>query len=412
MSGLSVESVFTPRKSEVNESMYVQRPKHERMLKRALRRNSHTLIFGESGNGKSWLYKKVLDELKTKYVVANCANASRLGSITEEICNAIIKSGHVTKVGYSEEKMAEISAYFAKGNVTNTNSYEVHHDEPLLKSFKIFNETSSDKKIVVLDNLESIFSSGHLMSELADIIILLDDKRYAECNVNLFIVGVPSGVLQYFRDIKNSESVANRITEISKVGGLDEAQVRDIIETGFGLLNFHFEPIDLAVISKHILDITLGSAQRVHEYCETLAYELEESNWLYSSHMLQDADQEWLIQGFRHSYQLIEHHLNNRDTTVARRNQVIFCIARVRVHQFDANTIETLIKEYFPNTIPETHMGVGAILKGLSNDKNPLLNRVDRSGFYYIRDSRYLMCIKVMLYINEGGKVVKKNFTM
>ncbi|MDI6004134.1 AAA family ATPase [Cobetia marina] len=412
MSRLSVESVFTPRKSEVNESMYVLRPQHEKMLKRALRRNSHTLIFGESGNGKSWLYKKVLDELRTKYVVANCANASRLGSITEEICNSIIKSGHVTKVGFSEEKMAEISAYFAKGNIKSNNSYQVHHDEPLLKAFKIFDEIVSDKKIVVLDNLESIFSSECLMAELADIIILLDDNRYAECNVNLLIVGVPSGVLQYFRDIKNSESIANRITEIAKVGGLDEIQIRDIIETGFGLLDFKFSPLDLTAISKHILNVTLGSAQRVHEYCETLAYELEESAWSYNPNMLQDADQAWLVQGFRHSYQLIELHLNNRDTTVARRNQVIFCIARVRVHQFDANVIETLIKEYFPKTIPETHMGVGAILRALSNDKSPLLNRVDNSGFYYIRDSRYLMCIRVMLYIDASGKVAKKNFTM
>jgi ABC-type Mn2+/Zn2+ transport system ATPase subunit len=84
--------------------MYVDRPAHEKDLSRALKRDSHTLVFGESGNGKSWLYKKVLETESINYVVANCANASRIGSITQEICNAIISPGTVKKLGYSEER--------------------------------------------------------------------------------------------------------------------------------------------------------------------------------------------------------------------------------------------------------------------------------------------------------------------
>ena len=66
------------------------------------------------------------------------------------------------------------------------------------------------KKIIVLDNLESIFSSEKLMDELADIVILLDDSRYAECNINILIVGIPNGVLHYFSQTKNVESVLNQ----------------------------------------------------------------------------------------------------------------------------------------------------------------------------------------------------------
>jgi ABC-type Mn2+/Zn2+ transport system ATPase subunit len=79
--------------------MYVARPIHEKSLSRALKRNSHTLIFGESGNGKSWLYKKVLYSEDINYVVANCANASRIGSLTQEICKSIISPGTVKKLG-------------------------------------------------------------------------------------------------------------------------------------------------------------------------------------------------------------------------------------------------------------------------------------------------------------------------
>lgn len=143
--------MFTPRQGEVNTKMYVDRPLHERSLARALKRNSHTLLFGDSGNGKSWLYKKVMKENGIPYVVANCANASRLKSITQEICNCLIEPGTVTKLGFSEEKAAEVSAYFAKGGLKHSGNYNVSQEEPLLKAFKMFSETTSDRKIIVLD---------------------------------------------------------------------------------------------------------------------------------------------------------------------------------------------------------------------------------------------------------------------
>ena len=120
----SITEVFTPRQSGVNDDMYVERPRHEKALKRAINRNSHSLVFGESGNGKSWLYKKVLSENLIPHVIANCANASRLKSITQEICNCIIEPGTVNKLGFNEEKAAEINAYFAKGGLKHNGNYD------------------------------------------------------------------------------------------------------------------------------------------------------------------------------------------------------------------------------------------------------------------------------------------------
>ncbi|MCA6556445.1 MAG: hypothetical protein IM583_07410, partial [Pseudanabaena sp. M114S2SP2A07QC] len=57
------EEVFTPRASDINESMYVDRPDLEADLKKGLRSGMHLLIYGESGSGKTWLYKRVLKNL-------------------------------------------------------------------------------------------------------------------------------------------------------------------------------------------------------------------------------------------------------------------------------------------------------------------------------------------------------------
>lgn len=408
----NITEVFTPRKSDVNESMYVNRPMHERNLSRALKRDSHTLVFGESGNGKSWLYKKVLESQSLPYIVANCANASRMGSLTQEICNAIITPGTAKKLGYSEEKVAEINAYFAKGGIKNVSDYEIASEEPLLRAFKMFNENNSSKKIIVLDNLESIFGSPKLMDELADIVILLDDRRYADCNINILIVGVPNGVLQYFSQTKNLESVANRIQEIQKIDSLGSGQVMAIIRKGFSQLQILITGNTLIALSDHVHEITLGIAQRVHEYCESLAYEIEENEWKYDKSLLNNADREWLMQGLRQSYQIVESHLNSRATAVARRNQVIYCLAKLTGHQFESSDVGSLIRKEFPTTVPATNMGLGSILKDLSNGSSPLIVKNDKANTYRIKDPRYLMCIKIMLFKDSTAKqVMKKKFT-
>lgn len=56
------EEVFTPRSAEVNPAMYVDRPEYQQELRRAIRSGYSVIIYGESGCGKSWLYKKVFED--------------------------------------------------------------------------------------------------------------------------------------------------------------------------------------------------------------------------------------------------------------------------------------------------------------------------------------------------------------
>lgn len=105
-----ISSVFTPRNESVNLEMYVERPELEKELLRSIKGSMNTFISGESGNGKSWLYKKVLESKKINYVIANCANASRLGSLTDAIFKAVVPAGVASKTTYSENKKAGVSA--------------------------------------------------------------------------------------------------------------------------------------------------------------------------------------------------------------------------------------------------------------------------------------------------------------
>lgn len=410
---LKISEVFTPRSSTVNLRTYVPRLDLERSLLRSIQGSMHSLLFGESGNGKSWLYKKVLEQSNIPYRVANCANASRLKSLTNEIIGVLVSPGTAQKTGFTENKEAAVKAVFAEGKLVHQDQYRLQLEDPLEAAFAHFSQQHDGKlAVIVLDNLESIFSNAERMDELADIIILLDDPRYARYRLKFLIVGVPNGVLEYFAKTKNLESVSNRLEELHKVGGLTQPMIATLVRIGYNdLLRFALSPGSLEEISRHIHYVTLGVAQRAQEYCEKLAYLIEESKRVYRTELLQNADRDWLMLGMRQAYTVVEAHLNSRRTTIARRNQVIFCIGKMKTHQLDSSKITERIREEFPETVPETNMGIGGILSDLANDEPPLLKRNPKTNEYRVVDPRYVMCIRTMLRKDvKTGSVTKLSF--
>lgn len=73
------ENVFTPRAAEINTRMYIDRPTLETRLSQALRGTKYIVIHGESGNGKTWLYKRVFAKEKIFAQTLNLANVIALG---------------------------------------------------------------------------------------------------------------------------------------------------------------------------------------------------------------------------------------------------------------------------------------------------------------------------------------------
>lgn len=406
---MEVTSVFTPRNSEVNLDMYVPRRELEEELYRSVKGTMHSLLFGDSGNGKSWLYKKVLKEKGIPFRIANCANASRFDSLTKEIFSTIVPGGKAKKVSYTEQKEAGLSAGIASAKLDHTGHYELTETDPLIEALSTFSkENSGALSVLVLDNLESIFKSDKLMHELADIIILLDDSRFSQFKIKLLIVGVPNGTLEYFAKTKNLESVANRLEELPKVGGMTTPQVTTLVEKGFELLRLGVTKSEFPKIARHIHHITMGVAQRVHEYCEKLAYIVSDQKLGYDPSQLEDADEKWLRIGLRQAYTVIEQHLNSKKTTIARRNQVIFAIGKITSHQFDASSIAEKVRELFPETSKESGMGISSILGELASGDAPLISKNPNTNAYRIVDPRYTMCIRVALYQNKESKLVEK----
>lgn len=404
-----VSEIFTPRRSEVNEAIYVHRPNYEKEIERGIKGSLHPVVSGDSGSGKSWLYRKVLDSIGCFYSVANLANASRFGSITSEIINACIPEGNPKKVSYNESKSVSLGALGSGASLEHQGSFTIQQKEPLLEAFSSLEKRASGRTpVLVLDNLERIFNQEDLMRELGDIITLIDDPNYSASKTTLLIVGVPRDINQYFSKTEGLATVGNRLKEIREVEALSKEQTFQLVDKGFiNGLKVEIEPMILEFWKAHIYEVTLGIAQRIHEYCECLGYIVEDSGWEGSYEQIEDADRDWLTVGLKQCYHVVESMLNEKVTKAGRRNQVLFSLGRSATRRFSVTDVESQVRHDFPKSTEDLRLGIGPILADLENRENSFIRRAPKSREYEFTDPRYRMCLRTMLLRDENEKVGK-----
>ncbi|HEY0377350.1 MAG TPA: AAA family ATPase [Pyrinomonadaceae bacterium] len=405
---LAVNEVFTPRRTDVNRDVYVERPDLEKELRRALTGSLHTIIFGESGCGKSWLYKKVIADIDAYSLSANCANALRFGSLTAEIKQVIALEAPKRLSDMSEQKSAGISAVIAEGGLTSTRTYEFAELDPLLECFRFMRDAAGRRlSVLVIDNLEMIFKSEALMSELASVITLLDDKRYAQFAIKLLIVGVPSGVKEYF--LATHASVANRVAEMSEVSSLSEQQVAALVTKGFvDLLKLDLEDGTLKLWQRHVARVTMGFAQHVQEYCEQLGYVVEDAGWIGTDAQLIQADGQWLKRGLSEASVRIASWMNERETKIGRRNQVLYVLGQIEKRVFSISEVETMLRAEFPKSTADTTLAVGQMLGELANGGKPIIKRSAKGSSYEFKDARFAMALRVLLQKDPTRETIAK----
>lgn len=405
-----ITDVFTPRRADVNPKMYVTRPSHEKSLKRSVEGSLHTIISGESGNGKSWLYKKVALDQNWHVFPGNFSNAARLGSLTVEIHNAIVPRGSKELIAHEEKINAELSALLAKGGADAKRTYSIKTNELLEKSFELGRKEAGNRTaVLVLDNLEAIFSRKELMAELGNILLLLDDERYAKHKLKILIVGIPANIVEYYQSIENLEPVGNRVEELFHIQSLTEDQVKSFLIKGFQeQLKVKLSDTLLIKWSKHIHSATLGIAQRLHEYCERLAYIIEDNEWEIPSDALDNADWEFSASSLYKAYSVIDKCMNERETRTGRRNQVLYALGCINQTSFDYSLVEKVVRQNFPNSTKGVTLGVSQILSDLSKNEMHLLRKTAKGNAYRFSDPKYLMCIRLMLVVNKEKETVSK----
>ena len=374
-------TVFTPRESKVNPVMYIPRPELEQELIEGLLGSKHLILHGESGSGKSWLYKKILADQNIVYKVSNLANASRLGSINAEFENILRRTEKPKKTGYTEAKDAEVNAAVAKGRISHADIYSISSKEPFEALASDLRSEAGDRgAVLVLDNLEAIFQSEQHLKELANLITLLDDDIYAAYQVKFIIVGIPGDLRRYFFETPNLSAVGNRVKELAEVFRLTEEQTEELVKKGFidelGYLDSKGE-LYKDVVS-HVIWVTDRIPQKIHEYCLILALEAYRNNRPLQLSDIQVADRKWLEESLYQAYSVVEASMNEKDTRIRRRDQVIYSLGQLDKGAFRTADVENYVRNKFPDSTKDIQLNINGTLSYLACQKQPIIRKTPR----------------------------------
>ena len=412
---LKPEQVFTPRSPKVNTEMYVPRDNLEAALLRGLDGAKHLLLHGESGSGKSWLYKQVFHKNQITYEVVNLADASRFGSISGALQNIVNRRGEATKLGYKETKSATVNAGFAKGDLRHEANYELGQADPFEQCLRsIRDRAKTGKAVLVLDNLESVFGDESRIKELADLITLVDDEAYSQYRVKFLIVGVPADLQRYFYNTPNMRTVGNRVTELPEVFRFDEEHTRRFVRRGFldllRIVNNDAEAL-LSRIACHVLWVAGGIPQRLHEYCLLLANIALSEGARIAEHQLERADRDWLQESGYQAYSVVEAAMNEKATRAQRRNQVLYAIGQIEASTFRATDIEPIVRKVFSDSTADVTLNVPQLFADLAARDNPVIRRSPKGDTFVYSDPVYRMALRAMLTVDKHEVVQKKEIS-
>lgn len=207
--------VFTPRAAQVNDAMYVHRPKLEERLIDAIDSSKYIVIHGESGNGKTWLYKRVFSANDIHYDIINLAQVVVTGSLDAAFREKL------GDMGYSQLTVQETNTTVGFKPIAD-HAMKTTQVFPAKSAFialleRIKFRANGKRAVLVLDNFESIMGDESALKQLGALIISADEEAVAKHEVQVVIVGVPGNLKETITRLNNAGPIANRLTELSEV---------------------------------------------------------------------------------------------------------------------------------------------------------------------------------------------------
>lgn len=404
----AVKTVFTPRGGEVNREMYIERPEAEEALRDAVEGTQNIVISGESGGGKSWLYKKTFSDLGVVYEVANCSNIATFESVHEELKNVLHRLRPRSKVSESISIEAEGNAVFAKGGAKQEKEYELSQPETFGACAHELRKKAGkgENCFVVIENLEAIFEKPKLMEQIGNLIILLDDQHYSKANVRLLLVGVPTEIRSYYDQLAMRKTISNRLVEIPEISRLSDKQVIAFSRKGLcDKLQIKMQPDTMAFVFRHVFEVTLGIPQSMQEYCFILGQIAASQDWVLKATDVDIANRKWIKTGLSDCYGVIEKIC--RDKFGKWNPKVVNFLAGLSRFNRQAIWAADLVDRFRTDSKEFPRRTIARLLRYLTEHRPPLLRKLPRQNAYGFVDPRYLMCLRTLKLEKSGRAIVQ-----
>lgn len=410
---VQLNEVFNPR-GKYNSDMYISRPRYEKGFESALLNDMCILVHGQSGTGKTWLTRNVLENEDYFYKCINLAMASNYKSISECFKNVMLRDNWEIRTKYTEIKNASINVpTIANGGLSHSDEYSttVDYFMEFLKYMRNKGRNrEKNKRYIVFENFESIIGDEELIKELTNLITMIDDEEVIKHNTKFIIIGATKDIHKYFLNLPNINTIENRIFELPEVSTLSTLQCFELIERGFRKLDIYFETSELVEKYKNeITRATGGIPQRLHELCLETSVLCKENQWSAREEFIEIAKKNWITTSLNKNYVSMTKILKYDASANSRRNQVLYCVAQKDNITFKSSEIDEDIKNEFAESTKEINIVSTKQLNELCRTTPPLLEKIENTNEYSFVDFKYALCLRAILY-KEDERVLKYDF--
>ena len=402
------EDVFTPRAPMVNAAMYVARPEYETELRKALRSRYNIVIFGDSGCGKSWLYKKVFEEQRIEYETVDLSAVNSPDDADFALLEIVDRYGD----GWRE---AEKSAEAVKGAMpydvgmkkTATTKFTRQEDPAFYQLCSMLRSRAKGRKaLVVFENLEHVVHNMDLVNSILSYLLALDDRRFASLDIQICLVGVPSDIKNLLTEGNRFQTISNRVVEISEITRMSKEQAKLLIFQGFrNQLSMDMESAEYC--ASQIIYLTDRLPQYLHDVCLQVAFIAEEEGGIVKPSVVVRGAPNWVETNARQSREFIEHLLGHGKKRTDFKSKLIFSVSKCETTMFYASDIEAIIRESFPKTYGSKKISVRAVLNKLSDGEQRLLRHDSLSGKFRIVSPKLRSVLRHCLVIDTEDETVQ-----
>lgn len=404
---LTPNEVFTPRAPRVNSEMYIHRQGLEAQLKEALKGHKHFIIHGESGNGKTWLYKKVFLDTKTNHTIVNLATAANYKSIEDALQEKWNLLEPQRKISEAQEKQGGVKLGV---NVTGKkkSDFRFNNVRPFMGILQNIKGVAKKHSIVVFDNFERIADKPELVEELANYLILLDDDDYAKYFARICIVGVPGDLKEYFSNLPYAETISTRLTEIDEVERMTFLEAEELLRRGFSKLRLSHKSSesDISHLQK-IIFVSDRTAVELHQLGFKIAERAVRNEGIIEFLDIDDAITEWISEKYSKICADIEARMSPAGIENGRRNQILFSLGLIDTEEFDKSTLKKIIRKEFPKNCEWIDQMFEEKFAPFLEGFDPMIKRGTQIESYRISKAAYRMAIRSMLKRTGGSSVSK-----
>lgn len=402
------EEVFTPRSAKVNASMYVERPQYQKELRNAIRSGQSVIVYGDSGCGKSWLYKKVFLDDNHFYATLDlneCKDEDDIDLLALELVEKGVD-------WILEEKSHSGTAGVMPQDIglqgTKSGKYRRGVISPIEQLCSLMCARARPRRpILVFENMEHCLDNQNVVNKLQSLVLTLDDVESERSKVQLCFVGVPDDMKKILSDNNKYQTIANRIFEMPEVQRMTKDEARSIVHNGF------VEELEVAVDSSfdycvsQIMHVSYRIPQYIHEICLQVAYAIEDSG-LYEIKpaVVADGISNWVRTNARQSREDIEKIFNHRAYGEDLRALVVYAISVLDEVNFSSSDVENQLVNDFPDFARKRRrLSASKVLNNLCKGDTRLLKVDSVSGKYRVANPklRSVMRMSFEKDLHKGG---------